>query len=168
MRPQNCQETVIVTQDKVVEQTVVVKEAVEVEKEVTRVVEKQVEAPQAKDMGPWKVTTMWGRGELSEAEQALAEEKYPSLTIEFLETDYTRFTAMVAAGNPPDYVRSVGLEMPYMVTRGVWEDMTPYMDAGSRRFKWDDLRSHQRHEQVPGRLSTASSRTGPQTFRYVV
>jgi multiple sugar transport system substrate-binding protein len=137
--PKVIRETVVVEKqvEKIVEQTVVVKEAVQVEKEVTRVVEKEAPA-QPKSQGPWKVTVMYGRGEFSEVEQKLCEEKYPSLKIEFLETDYTRFTAMVAAGNPPDYVRSIGLEMPYMVTRGVWLDMTPYMDA-SAKLKWDDL-----------------------------
>jgi multiple sugar transport system substrate-binding protein len=85
-----------------------------------------------------KIVAMWNDNELVEAERKLFMQKYPNFTLEFLTFDEPRLMAMLAAGNPPDHVRIVGLETPYFASRKIWLDQTPYIMA-STKIKMDDL-----------------------------
>lgn len=87
---------------------------------------------------PSTVVVMYGRAELSDDEIKLCEEKYPQLKIEYLETDGTRFMAMLAAGDPPDYTRNNAVDTAYWVNKKALLDMTPYVET-STKIKWDDL-----------------------------
>jgi multiple sugar transport system substrate-binding protein len=102
--------------------------------------EKAVEDPTAvpaKKVGG-KVVTMWNDNELSEAERDIFTQKYPGFTLEFLTFDEPRLLAMLAAGNPPDHIRTVGLETPYYASKKIWLDQTPYIQASSK-IQMDDL-----------------------------
>ncbi len=67
---------------------------------------------------------MYGRAELSDADIKLCMEKYPEITIEYLERDDTRLMAMLAAGDPPDYCRNDAVDTPYWIGQKTWLDMT--------------------------------------------
>lgn len=87
---------------------------------------------------PTNVVVMYGRAELSDADIALCMEKYPEIKIEYLERDDTRLMAMLAAGEPPDYIRNDAVDIAYWVRQKTFLDMTPYIDA-SAKIKWDDF-----------------------------
>jgi len=72
-------ETVVVTEEKVVEVEKVVKE--EVEKEVTRVVEKEA-APVEREA--YELVMMYGAQEFPEEERTMFEEKYAPYTLQFI------------------------------------------------------------------------------------
>jgi ABC-type glycerol-3-phosphate transport system substrate-binding protein len=99
--------------------------------------EKAVEDPTAvpaKKVGG-KVVTMWNDNELSEAERDIFTQKYPGFTLEFLTFDEPRLLAMLAAGNPPDHIRTVGLETPYYASKKIWLDQT-LISRPAPRSKW--------------------------------
>ena len=98
----------------VVEKTVVVKEAVEVEKEVTRVVEVEIEAPRAADL---KAKLVWDtfRGQptafkWNEERMLSFKDKFPNVEIEFRpspggqQSMYGRYMTLIAAGDLGDLV----------------------------------------------------------------
>ena len=62
----------------------------------------------------------------------------PTITIEFVEDDSTRYLAMVAAGMPPDLKRSQAPAVPQWLARGLLYDLTPFFDA-SAVLRQDDL-----------------------------
>ncbi|GHO89934.1 ABC transporter substrate-binding protein [Dictyobacter formicarum] len=63
----------------------------------------------------------------------------PNIKLKFLTYDQARLNAMFAAGQPPDFIRTVGAsEMPYWSSRGVAQDLSQYF-AKSSVIKEDDL-----------------------------
>ena len=124
-------------QPQVVEKTVVVKEAVQVEKEVTRVV-KEVVQPKAAERKPITLVMMYGAQEFPENERKLFEEKYAPYKLQFINNDMTKLMAMLAAGQQLDVYRTWGITAPYDVFRRLPLDLTDYF-AVSEVFKADDI-----------------------------
>lgn len=102
----------------------------------TEALEVTAAAPPAPVEG--NVVLMYNRGELSEDEEAQFEADNPGITIEFIETDTTRFFAMYAAGTPPDLMRTQAPAVPQYLARGMLHDLTPYFEA-SEVLNIDDL-----------------------------
>jgi multiple sugar transport system substrate-binding protein len=65
-------------------------------------------------------------------------EKYPHITIEFIETDLTRMYAMLASGSPLDMFRIFGTFVPGLVLQHIPLDLTEYFSISSV-LKPDDL-----------------------------
>jgi multiple sugar transport system substrate-binding protein len=115
-------------------------EAVEVE--VTREVEVPVEqtvvveateapAPTEAPPGPVEgnVVVMHNRAQFSEEQEAQFEADHAGITIDFLQTDMTRFFAMYAAGTPPDMLRTQAPAIPQFLARDMLLDLTPYLEV---------------------------------------
>jgi multiple sugar transport system substrate-binding protein len=84
------------------------------------------------------VVFMHQRNEWSEAQEKQFMADNPSIKIEFIEFDATRFMAMNAAGNPPDLFRLQGPEVPDYLARKILKNLQPYFDT-SGVLKLDDL-----------------------------
>ncbi|MYW70396.1 extracellular solute-binding protein [Streptomyces sp. SID8379] len=82
------------------------------------------------------VTVMYASNEFTKAHIAQFEKRNPGMRIEFIEYDQTRLNAMLAAGNPPDFVR--GAMEPNDILRGLVTPLDDYIDA-STVIKRDDL-----------------------------
>lgn len=77
---------------------------------------------------PTKLTVMYNKGEFTPAYIKEFEKLNPTIKITYLEYDQTRLSAMLAAGAPPDFVRTQGApEMPNLIARGLVLDITPYL-----------------------------------------
>jgi multiple sugar transport system substrate-binding protein len=135
-------EKIVETVEVPVMQTEIVKETVEVKETVkeTVVVEATAaptQAPQPKKV-EGKVVVMHARNELTEEEQTQFETDNPGITIEFIQSDGNRFSAMMAAGTPPDMYRTVASSVaPALIKKQVL-DLTPYFQVSSV-LKIDDL-----------------------------
>jgi multiple sugar transport system substrate-binding protein len=88
--------------------------------------------------GSDSITIMGNDGEFTpEMRRQVAKEL--DIQVNFVASDVTRLTAMLASGEPPDLVRGMGaLETPYLAARQVAEDLDPYF-AESKILKVDDL-----------------------------
>lgn len=74
------------------------------------------------------LTVMYGVGELSH-DQVAAFERETGITVTQLEYDATRLNAMLAAGIPPDFIRTQGApEVPNLVARDLVLDLTSYFE----------------------------------------
>jgi len=62
----------------------------------------------------------------------------PGITIESMDSDETRFKAMMAAGTPPDVYATSGRQTAYYVGRGIPLAIDPYIEV-STKVTWDDL-----------------------------
>lgn len=115
-------------------ETIVVTEIIEgtpVEIEKTVIVEATVAPATEVSLQPLEgtVVVMYPRNELSEDEQAQFEADNPGITIDFVQDDATRRTAMFAAGTPPDFFRTGGGDVPGMLIRKQILNLTPYIDV---------------------------------------
>lgn len=63
---------------------------------------------------------------------------YAPITLTRIESDYTQYSAMLAAGNPPDIMRTQAPDIPQFLARGIMMDLTDYF-AASPVLKEDDL-----------------------------
>ncbi|MFC9689271.1 ABC transporter substrate-binding protein [Kribbella sp. NPDC056951] len=88
--------------------------------------------------GTVTLTVMYNNNELTKEHVADFEAKNPGVKINFLQTDPTRLNAMLAAGNPPDFVRGAAVGSANLNARGLATDLTPYLDK-SAVLKKDDL-----------------------------
>jgi len=95
-----------------------------------------MEAPAAAAEG--HVVLMHKRAEFSEEEEAQFLAENPGITLELIEEDIQRFSAMYAAGNPPDLMRTQAPAVPQYLARGLMYDLTPYFET-SELLKIDDL-----------------------------
>ncbi len=84
------------------------------------------------------VTFMVNSNELSDDQLNQFAESNPSITLNRIDYDQTRFYAMVAAGNPPDIMRVQAPTIPQYAARRVALDLTPYFQA-STVLAEDDL-----------------------------
>jgi multiple sugar transport system substrate-binding protein len=84
------------------------------------------------------VVLMHKRAEFSEEEEAQFLEENPGVTLELIEEDVQRFSAMYAAGNPPDLMRTQAPAVPQYLARGLMYDLTPYFET-SELLNIDDL-----------------------------
>jgi multiple sugar transport system substrate-binding protein len=88
--------------------------------------------------GGESVTMMVALDDVS-AELIQQARKELGIKITVVANDITRLIAMLTNGNPPDLVRGIGaLDTPYLVARGVAENLDPYF-AESTILKPDDL-----------------------------
>ncbi|GHO90586.1 sugar ABC transporter substrate-binding protein [Reticulibacter mediterranei] len=77
------------------------------------------------------LTVMYGVGELSH-DQVAEFEQQTGITVTQLEYDATRLNAMLAAGIPPDFIRTQGApEVPNLVARDLVLDLTPYFEKST-------------------------------------
>jgi multiple sugar transport system substrate-binding protein len=139
-----CQPKVV---EKIVKETVVVKEEVEkvvketviveAEKQVTVVVEKVV-APTQPPKGLVDVSYMMNAGEMSEDEINQFNGDHPNIKLTRLDPDQVRFYTMLAAGNPPDCYRLQAPEFPQLLARGMVLNLQPYFET-SKIIDLDDL-----------------------------
>lgn len=89
--------------------------------------------------GPVTVTVMYNKAEFLPAMQHQFEKLHPNIKLKMLEYDDTVLSSMLAAGNPPDFVRSQGAPaMPNTAARGLAADLTAYF-AKATTFKESDL-----------------------------
>jgi multiple sugar transport system substrate-binding protein len=148
--------------------TVIVKEEVQVEKEVTKVVEvekvvketvivegtpqtveKVVKETVVVEVTPTPVPLLGGDieghvvvmhflHEFTEDHQKVFGDKNPGITTEVIQADLARFYAMTAAGAPPDLLRLQAPSIPQYLTRGLLYDLTPFFEV-SDVLKLEDL-----------------------------
>jgi len=78
-----------------------------------------------------KVVIMHQRNELSEDEQAQFEKANPTIKMEFIQADTTRFFAMYAAGTPPDLLRTQAPAIPNYLARKMLKDLTPFFEVST-------------------------------------
>ena len=84
------------------------------------------------------VVFMHQRNEWSEDQEKQFQTENPTIKIEFIQFDGTRFMAMNAAGNPPDLFRLQGPEVPDYLARKILKNLQPFFDI-SGVLKPDDL-----------------------------
>ena len=85
------------------------------------------------------LTVMFNSGELLPAQVAEFERLHPDIKVVQLTDDNTRLSAMLAAGQPPDFVRVNGAQdFPSIVARGLATNLQPYFDK-STVIKQSDL-----------------------------
>jgi multiple sugar transport system substrate-binding protein len=88
--------------------------------------------------GTVTLTVMYNNNELTKEHIADFEAKNAGIKVNFLQTDPTRLNAMMAAGNPPDFVRGAAVGSANVNARGLATDLTPYLEKSSVLTK-DDL-----------------------------
>jgi multiple sugar transport system substrate-binding protein len=89
--------------------------------------------------GPVTLNVMYNKAELLPAQVALFEKQNPTIKIKQVEYDSTVLSSMLAAGNPPDFVRTQGAPaIPNTAARGLATDLSSYF-AKSTVLKESDL-----------------------------
>jgi multiple sugar transport system substrate-binding protein len=86
------------------------------------------------------VVIMKSGNEWSEEMVAPFLQENPGITVELLEADTTRFYAMLAAGTPPDVMRTQAPAIPQYLARKILLDLTPFLET-STVLHLDDLAS---------------------------
>lgn len=121
----------------------VIKETVEVPVQQTVVVS-ATEAPLPTEApllsGPIEghVVCMHFLHEFTEDHVAAFQAENPSITLEVIQADLTRFYAMYAAGSPPDLLRCQAPAIPQYLARKMLFDLTPFFEV-SESLHLDDL-----------------------------
>ncbi|HUV89343.1 MAG TPA: ABC transporter substrate-binding protein [Anaerolineae bacterium] len=121
----------------------VIKETVEVPVQQTVVVS-ATEAPLPTEApllsGPIEghVVCMHFLHEFTEDHVAAFQAENPSITLEVIQADPTRFFAMYAAGSPPDLLRCQAPAVPQYLARKMLFDLTPFFEV-SESLRLDDL-----------------------------
>ena len=88
--------------------------------------------------GTVTLTVMYKSNELTKEHIADFEAKNSGIKISFVEFDATRLNAMLASGNPPDFVRGAAVGSANTNARGLATNLDPYL-AKSTVLKKDDL-----------------------------
>ena len=135
-----CQPKVI---EKVVKETVVVqvKETVPVEKVVKETVVVQVTAaPKVAPTTAGPITLQYmDLGDRPTPDHLkIWDSLHPEIKVEILNYDLTRYSAMWAAGAPPDLFMPNGVMLPGLLIRGMLLDLQPYVEV-SKLITMDDL-----------------------------
>jgi len=90
-------------------------------------------AEAARDRATSTVTVMYTSGEFTPALQQLFRQRNPDLTLQFIEYNTIRLSAMLAAGQPPDFLRANGAtEVASYAARGLLADLTPRFQRSAR------------------------------------
>ncbi|WP_328993507.1 sugar ABC transporter substrate-binding protein [Kribbella sp. NBC_01245] len=84
------------------------------------------------------LTVMYNNNELTKSHIADFQRANPGIRIEFIQSDGTRLNAMLASGNPPDFVRATAVGSANTNARGLAADLTPYLEK-SQVLRADDL-----------------------------
>ncbi len=78
------------------------------------------------------LTVMYNVNEFSQQYINEFQKKHPDIKIRFVNDDPTRLSAMLAAGQPPDFIRTQGAPvLPNLAARKLVADLTPYFSASS-------------------------------------
>lgn len=85
-----------------------------------------------------KLTVMYQQNELSDGEVKQFMTDNPAITVERIDSDPTKFKAMLTAGTPPDLFRTQGPQVPNLVERKIVRDLNDYFQT-SGVLKLDDL-----------------------------
>ena len=89
--------------------------------------------------GTTTLTVMYQANEFLPAYISDFQKQHTDIKIHFLEYDAVRLSAMLAAGQPPDFIRTGGAAvMPNLIARGLVADLTPYFEK-STAIKTSDL-----------------------------
>src|SRR6266545_6003090 len=88
--------------------------------------------------GGTKLTVMYQQNELSDDEVKQFMSENPEITVERIDSDATKFKAMLTAGTPPDLFRTQGPQVPNLVERKIVHDLNDYFQSSSV-LKLDDL-----------------------------
>ncbi|MGQ9779480.1 MAG: extracellular solute-binding protein [Bacillota bacterium] len=88
---------------------------------------------------PTKITVMYNANELSADEIKAFEAENPDIKVEFIQTDWNRAMAMIAAGSPPNLMRAMAMDVPYLVTHDLLQDLTKYLSKGGKYVKTSDF-----------------------------
>ncbi len=93
----------------------------------------------AADRGVTTITVMYGTGELSSQEVKVFEQQNLSIKVRQINWDTVRLSAMLAAGQPPDFIRINGAtDMPSIAARGLAIPLDPYIKT-SKVIKPQDI-----------------------------
>jgi len=123
----------------------------------------------AADHGVTTITVMYSTGELSTKEVKIFEQQNPSIKVRQINWDTTRLSAMLAAGQPPDFIRINGAtDMPSIAARGLAIPLDPYIKTSkvvrpqdimpaNDIFRWDG------HTQGQGAYYGLGKDFGPET-----
>ncbi len=119
--------------------TVVVKETVEKVVKETVVVQVTVAPAVAPTTaGPVKLQYMDLGDRPTPEHMKIWDALHPEITVEILNYDLTRYSAMWAAGSPPDLFMPNGVMLPGLLVRGMLLSLQPYVDV-SKLITMDDL-----------------------------
>ncbi|MGE5529282.1 MAG: ABC transporter substrate-binding protein [Patescibacteria group bacterium] len=77
-----------------------------------------------------KIVVMYNANELSEADIKAFEAENPDIKVEFIQTDWNRAMAMIAAGAPPNLMRGNAADIPYLASRGLLQNLTKFFKKG--------------------------------------
>ncbi|MGE5598000.1 MAG: ABC transporter substrate-binding protein, partial [Bacteroidota bacterium] len=88
---------------------------------------------------PTKITVMYNSNELSANHIKAFEAENPDIKVEFIETDWNRAMAMIAAGSPPNLMRCSADFIPYLAAQGLVQDLTKYLRKGGKYLKQSDF-----------------------------
>jgi multiple sugar transport system substrate-binding protein len=99
--------------------------------------EAPTQAPAAKKVEGHVVAAVHS-GEFTEDYIKTFQAAHPDITVEQVEPDPQKFFAMVAAGTPPDLLRTQGPIVPSLLARKLLYDLTSYFNS-STMIKVDDL-----------------------------
>jgi multiple sugar transport system substrate-binding protein len=89
--------------------------------------------------GTTTLTVMYTSSEFTSAYISEFEKLNPGIKINFVALDQTHLTAMLASGNPPDFVEGTGVtDLPNLAARGLALNLDPYL-AKSTVLKKSDL-----------------------------
>ena len=79
---------------------------------------------------PVKITVMYNMNELSTDQIKAFEAANPDIKVDFIQTDWNRAMAMIAAGSPPNLMRCMASDIPYLASQGLLQDLTKYLRKG--------------------------------------
>jgi multiple sugar transport system substrate-binding protein len=88
--------------------------------------------------GTTNLVVMASSSDLPDSAISKFQAAYPDITIERIDADYTRLTASMTAGTPPDVFQTTATSVPYFVLQDQLIDLTQYF-AASEKLKADDL-----------------------------
>lgn len=94
------------------------------------------------------LTAMYNPNELTDAQIKIFEQQNPGITVKRIAPSPIRLSAMLAAGQPPDFLRVVSTDLPSFVARGVALNLDPYFGrsktltpanllSSNDGFRWD-------------------------------
>lgn len=88
---------------------------------------------------PATITVMFGADDSMKKFASSFSAAYPNVKVNLLEYDYSRLTAMIAGGQPPDLVKGLGVyDGAFTAVRGLSEPLDAYLRA-SKKIKESDL-----------------------------
>jgi multiple sugar transport system substrate-binding protein len=91
-----------------------------------------------KPAGPVTLVVMVNESDFSKDQQTAFTTANPNITIQRIDSDSTKLSAMIAAGTPPDLFQASGADTASFVKRGWVLDLAPYF-AKSTVLKADDM-----------------------------